>query len=158
MAAMDIKAYNNGRDALRAKDYKGAARDFEEALKSIEEHHEQYNNVLASLGLSQVLISNRNGLLLCRDAASSEVLDGDVFLYLACAEWHCLNRKRAIDALNHGCKIDNEHEQLKSAIAKLDVRKRSIFNGLPRTHMLNRTLGKFFRRNGGELTVHSLLY
>ncbi len=155
---MNIKAYNNGRDALKTEDYKGAARDFEEALKSVEEHDEQYNNVLASLGLSQVLTSNRNGLLLCRDAASSEVLDGDVFLYLACAEWHCSNRKRAIDALNHGCKIDDEHEQLKCAIAKLDVRKRSLFNGLPRTHGLNRILGKFFRRSGDELTVHSLLY
>jgi hypothetical protein len=155
---MNIKAYNNGRDALKSQDYKGAARDFEEVLKSVEEHDEQYNNVLASLGLSQVLTANRNGLLLCRDAASSEVLDGDVFLYLACAEWHCSNRKRAIDALNHGCKIDDEHEQLKSAIAKLDVRKRSLFKGLPRTHALNRILGKFLRRNGGELTVHSLLY
>ena len=155
---MNIKAYNNGRDALKTKDYKGAARDFEDALKSVAEHDEQYNNVLASLGLSQVLTDNRNGLLLCRDAASSEVLDGDVFLYLACAEWHSENRKRAIDALNHGCKIDNEHEQLKSAMARLDVRKRSIFKGLPRTHVLNRTLGKFLRRDGGELTVHSLLY
>ena len=92
IAAMNEEAYNNGRDALKAGDYKGAVRDFEEALKSIEEHDEQYNNVLASLGLTQVLTSNRNGLLLCRDAASSEVLDGDVFLYLACAEWHCSNR------------------------------------------------------------------
>jgi hypothetical protein len=155
---MNIKAYNNGRDALKSKDYKGAARDFEEALKSIKEHDDQYNNVLASVGLSQVLTANRNGLLLCRDAASSEVLDGDVFLYLACAEWHSENRKRAIDALDHGCKIDNEHEQLKRAIALLDVRKRSVFKGLSRTHMLNRTLGKLLRRGSGEITVHSLLY
>jgi hypothetical protein len=155
---MNEESYTNGREALKAKDYKGAARDFEEALKSIEEHDEQYNNVVACLGLSQVLISNRNGLLLCRDAASSEVLDGNVFLYLACAEWHCSNRKRAIDALHRGCKIDNENEQLKRAIVQLDVRKRSVFKGLPRTHILNRTLGKFLRRDVGELTVHSLLY
>ena len=155
---MNIKAYNNGRDALKSQDYKGAVREFEEALKNVEEHDEQYNNVLASMGLSQVLTANRNGLLLCRDAASSEVLDGDVFLYLACAEWHCSNRKRAINALSHGCKIDNEHEQLKSAISKLDGRKRSVFKSLPRTHVLNRTLGKFLRRGSGEITVHSLLY
>ena len=158
IAAMNEEAYNNGRDALKAGDYKGAVRDFEEALKSIEEHDEQYNNVLASLGLTQVLTSNRNGLLLCRDAASSEVLDGDVFLYLACAEWHCSNRKRAIDALRHGCKIDADNEQLKRAIALLDVRKRSVFNALPRTHALNRTIGRFLRRGGNDLTVHNLLY
>ena len=155
---MNIKAYNNGRDALKSQDYKGAVRDFEEVLKSVEEHDEQYNNVLASVGLSQVLTANRNGLLLCRDAASSEVLDGDVFLYLACAEWHCENRKRAIDALSHGCKIDNEHTQLSNAIAMLDIRKRSVFKGLDRTHVINRTLGKLLRRGSGEITVHSLLY
>lgn len=155
---MNEEAYKTGQDALKSKDYKAAARDFEEALKSIKEHDEQYNNVVACLGLSQVLTSNRNGLLLCRDAASSEVLDGDVFLYLACAEWHCSNRKRAIDALHHGSKIDAENERLKHAISQLDVRKRSVFSGLPRTHTLNRTLGKFLRRGSGELTVHSLLY
>lgn len=155
---MNEEAYQKGLDALESKDYKGAARDFEEALKSIAEHDEQYNNVLSCLGLSQVLTSNRNGLLLCRDAASSEVLDGDVFLHLACAEWHCSNRKRAIDALRHGCKIDVDNKRLKSAITQLDVRKRSVFSALPRTHALNRTLGRLLRRGSSELSVHSLLY
>lgn len=155
---MNEEAYQNGLDALTVKDYKGAVRDFEEALKNLDEHDEQYNKVVACLGLSQVLTSNRNGLLLCRDAASSEVLDGDVFLYLACAEWHCSNRKRAIDAILHGCKIDADNEKLKRAIKQLDVRKRSVFSGLPRAHALNRILGRLLRRSSSELTVHSLLY
>lgn len=53
-------------------------------LDSIDEHHEQYNSVLSYYGLSQVL----------------EVIEGDVFLNLACAELQSGNRKRAIDALH----------------------------------------------------------
>jgi len=155
---MDMGAYEKACAALEAKDYKGAVRDFEEALKDVDEHHEQYNLLVSGLGLSQVLTSNRNGLLLCRDAASSEVLDGKVFLNLACAEWHCMNRKRAIDALRHGCKIDGENEQLKKAINLLDVRKQSIFRFLPRNHPLNRILGRLLRRNSDDLSVHQLLY
>jgi len=155
---MNMKAYEKGCADLKAKDYKGAVRDFEEALKDVSEHHEHYNLLVSSLGLSQVLNSNRNGLLLCRDAASSEVLNADVFLNLACAEWRCLNRKRAIEALRHGCKIDNENERLKKAIARLDARRKNIFMFLPREHPLNRIFGRLLRRTSDDLTVHQLLY
>lgn len=155
---MNKEAYEKGCAALKAKDYKGAVRDFENALKDVAEHHEQYNLLTSCLGLSQVLTSNRNGLLLCRDAASSEVLDADVFLNLACAEWHCMNRKRAIDALRHGCKIDGDNTQLKKAITMLDSRKKSVLGFLPRNHPLNRSLGRLLRRPSGDLSVHHLLY
>lgn len=155
---MNMETYEKACAALKAKDYKGAVRDFEEVLKDVGEHHEQYNLLVSSLGLSQVLTSNRNGLLLCRDAASSEVLDANVFLNLACAEWRCRNRKRAIDALHHGCKIDSDNEQLKKAVAMLDVRKNSLFKFLPRDHPINRVFGRLLRRDGGDLSVHQLLY
>ena len=155
---MDQESYNKGRDALKAQDYKAAEQKFREAFNSIEEHHELYNKLASYLGLSQVLLSDPNGLLLCRDAASSETQDGDVFLNLACAEWHTENRERAIDAVARGCKIDGDHEQLQRAGLLLDSRRTSVVPFLPRKHMLNRVLGFMVRRTPARLSVHHLLY
>ena len=155
---MDTQAYQNAKNSLKAQDYKAAERDFKKVLDTIDEHNEQYNNVLSYYGMLQVLNSNRNGLLLCRDAASNELSDGDVFLNLACAEWRDNNRKRAVDAIQHGIKIDENHQQLNRACAKLDCRKRCCFSFLPRGHRLNRLFGRLFRRPEPVITVHSLLY
>ncbi|MCK4704954.1 MAG: hypothetical protein KAT90_05705, partial [Gammaproteobacteria bacterium] len=70
---MNTEIYEKGLQALEAKDYKAAVRDFEMVLKDLDEHDEHYNVIASYLGLAQVLISNRNGLLVCRDAASSDV-------------------------------------------------------------------------------------
>ena len=155
---MNQQAYENGIDAIKAEDYAGAARDFEACLGSIDEHHEQYNKVASYLGLSQVLVSNPNGLLLCRDAGSSEVLEGRVFLNLAIAEWRSGNRKRAIDALHRGCKIDADHAKLREACLLIDKRKKPVLEFLPREHFLNGALGRLFRRKEEGLSVSSLLY
>ena len=160
---MDTQAYQIAKDALKAGDYKAAERAFKIALDSTNEHvglanDGLYNNVQSYYGLAQVLNSNENGLLLCRDAASKEMLDGDVFLNLACAELESNNRKRAIDAIQHGIKIDAGHVRLKCAFVRLDCRKRSCVGFLPRDHRLNRLLGRLRRRPGQVLTAHSLLY
>ena len=109
-------------------------------------------------GLAQVLNSNNNGLLMCRDAASNEVFEGEVFLNLACAELESNNRKRAVDAIRHGVKIDAGNKLLNRACAKLDCRKKCCFSFLPRGHKLNRLVGRLLRRPVPEMTVHSLLY
>lgn len=155
---MDMQAYQIAKDALRTKDYKAAERAFKITLDSINEHHGQYNNVLSFYGLAQVLIANKNGLLLCRDAASNEVFEGEVFLNLACAEWESGNRKRAVDAIRHGVKIDADNQQLNRACAQLDCRKKCCFSFLPRGHKLNRLVGRLLRRPTPVMTVHNLLY
>ena len=155
---MDVQAYQNAKQAMQVKDYKAAERAFKKTLDSISENSGDYNSVLSYYGLSQVLVKNKNGLLLCRDAASNEVFDGDVFLNLACAEWHSYNRKRAIDAIRHGVRIDASNEQLNKACAKLDCRKKCCLSFLPRSHKLNRIIGRLFRRPEAMTTVHSLLY
>jgi hypothetical protein len=155
---MNTELFDKGCEAFKAQDYKAAERSFKELMKSIDEHHVFYNRVASYLGLAQVLISDLNGLLLCRDAASSETTDGDVFLNLACAEWHAENRKRAIDAVIRGREIDASHDQLVRACMLLDSRQRNVFPFLTRQHFLNRIAGRMMRRAQGEITVHSLLY
>jgi hypothetical protein len=155
---MDVEAFEKGYSALEAKDYKAAERGFSEAMKSIDENHDRYNRLASFLGLAQVLTANRNGLLLCRDAASSEALEGDVFLNLACAEWHAENRERAVDAIIRGRKIDADHEQLVKACMLLDSRRRVFFPFLEREHLLNQLLGRIMRRPQVEITVHHLMF
>jgi hypothetical protein len=155
---MNHQAFEKGRDALRTSDYKAAEREFSEVMKSTDEHHVLYNKVASYLGLAQVLTSDLNGLLLCRDAASSETQDGDVFLNLACAEWHSENRKRALDAILRGREIDSAHEQLVRACMLIDSHRLAVFPFLPREHILNRMGGRLMRRNPDEITVRSLLY
>jgi len=156
---MDTQAYQNAKDALRAQDYKAAERAFKVALDSIDEDDDKHNNLQSYYGLAQVLNGNKNGLLQCRDAASNEMNDGDVFLNLACAEWESSNRKRAIDAVQHGMKIDSDHAQLNCACNRLDCRKKCCFSLLSRSHKLNRLFGRLMRRQSGqELTVRDLLY
>lgn len=155
---MNTELFDKGCEAFKARDYKAAERAFNEVMKSLDEHHVFYNRAASCLGLAQVLTSDLNGLLLCRDAASSETVDGDVFLNLACAEWHTKNRKRAIDAVIRGREIDTTHDQLVRACMLLDSRQRNVFPFLKRQHFLNRIAGRMMRRAQGEITVHSLLY
>lgn len=154
---MDAEIFANGLSALEAQDYRGAVRDFEAALGSVDEHDDQYNRVASFLGLARVLVNDDSGLLMCRDAASNEKTYGDVFLNTACAEWHSNQRKRAIDVVRKGLKIDSGHKQLKQILLMLDTRKRSIVGFLDRNHVINRMLGRFFRRKNSELTVHTLI-
>lgn len=160
---MDKQAYQNAIDALKGRDYKAAERAFKVALDSTEEiagqvNDGQYNNVQSYYGLAQVLNANDNGLLLCRDAASKEMHDGDVFLNLACAELESDNRKRAIEAIQHGMKIDAGNDRLKRACDMLDCRKKCCFGFLSREHLLNRFFGRLRRHSGEALTAHNLLY
>ena len=154
---MNETSYKKGRESLLAEDYKAAKREFAEALKSVGEHHQLYNMVISYLGLAQVLTSDRNGLLLCRDAASSEGVEADVYLNLACAEWHVDNRHRAVEAINRGREIDTGHQQLVRASALIDSRRRNVVPFLEREHFLNRLLGRMMRKQRSELSVSKLL-
>lgn len=155
---MDTQVYQNALALFEQRDYRAAERAFKEVLQTIDESDGQYNVVLSGFGLAQVLNDNKDGLLLCRDAASNEVFDGEVFLNLACAEWQSDNRKRAVEAIRHGIKIDANHTKLNRACAKLDCRKKCCFSFLPRDHKMNRLFGRLFRRPRATATVHSLLY
>ncbi len=160
---MDKQAYKNAKNALKAGDYKAAEQAFKIVLDSIHEHiglanDGQYNKVRSYYGLTQVLNSNEQGLLLCRDAASDERFNGDVFLNLACAELASDNRKRAIDVIQYGIKIAPHHGRLNHACTRMECRKKCCLGFLPREHRLNRILGRLIRRSGQELTVHGLLY
>ncbi len=155
---MDRESFENAVSTMKTKDYLAAERAFKKILDAMNKQDRQYNLIISYLGLAQVLAGNPDGLLLCRDAAGNELLDGDVFLNLAGAEWESMNRKRTIDAIKRGVKIDADNEKLIRACTRLGCRKRCCFNFLPRAHRLNRFFGRLFRRPGEPLTTHHLLF
>ena len=152
------EVFSRGITAMREQDYPAAERAFGRVMKQTPPSHEHYSLLASYLGLAQVLTGNEDGLLLCRDAASNEMLDGQVFLNLACAEWAMGNRKRTIDAIRRGVKVDAGNRQLNHACAQLDCRRRCCFNFLPRGHRLNRFFGRLRRRPVEPPSVHSLLF
>lgn len=162
---MDKKAYKKAKEALKAGDYKEAEQAFKTTLNSVHQHiglanDGQFNKVLSYYGLAQVLNANEQGLLLCREAASNEWLNGDVFLNLACAELESDNRKRAIDVIQRGIKINPGHSKLKRACTRIECRKKCCLGFLPREHIVNQLLGRLRRRHlsGDVITIHTLLY
>lgn len=155
---MDKDSYRRAKEALKAQDYKMAERAFELTLDSIDENHHEYNLVQSFYGLTQVMSTNKHGVLRCRDAAGEEIKNGDTFLILACAEWSSNNRKRAIDALQYGIKIDPNHKLLIRA-SSLECRKQWCISFLSRNHKINCWIGRIMRRPPDKvITIHDLLY
>lgn len=106
-----------------------------------------YHNKYASFcGLTRVLSGDDSGLELCRDAASMEAMDGDVYLNLACAEWHMKSRQRAIRVLEKGLQIDQEHPGLNRFKSSVGVRTRTAISFIPRNSFLNNALGRLARK------------
>ena len=122
-----------------------AVTHFKSAYDSVNKNDVYHNKYASYSGLSRVLSGDKMGLELCREASRCEIYDGDVFLNLARAEWHCKNRKQTVVALKRGLQIDNRHPGLRLMREQLGIRQRSPLPFLPRTHPLNHTLGKLMR-------------
>lgn len=130
---------------LKDRSMPNAIDSFQQAFESVGRADVYHNKYASYCGLARVLSGDATGLDMCRQAAKSELLDGDVYLNLARAEWYFENRKATITVLKKGLKIDNRHPGLRQMREQLGVRQRSPLPFLPRTHPLNQALGKLMR-------------
>jgi len=106
-----------------------------------------YHNKYASFcGVARVLNGDRAGIELCRDAVRQELIDGDVYLNLAYAEWHIKSRKRSVGVLKQGLMVDRRHPGLKKFQQHLGQRSRKMIFFVSRDHVLNKVLGKLVRK------------
>jgi len=106
-----------------------------------------YHNKYASFcGVVRVLNGDRAGIELCRDAVRQELIDGDVFLNLAYAEWHMKSRKRSVGVLKQGLMVDRRHPGLKKFQQHLGQRSRKMVFFVSRDNVLNKVLGKLVRK------------
>lgn len=136
----------HGLESLKEDAVAQALQQFQQAYESAPFDDIYYNKYASYCGLTRVLNGDDEGVELCRDAASMENLDGDVFLNLACAEWHMKSRKRAISVLEKGLKIDDRHPGLNKFKSNVGVRTKTAISFIPRNSFLNNTLGKLVRK------------
>lgn len=134
-----------GVEHLKDRSMPKAVQSFQMAYESVDRSDIYHNKYASYCGLSRVLSGDNTGLELCREAARSEIHDGDVFLNLARAEWFCQNRKNTVVALKKGLQVDNRHPGLRQMREQLGIRQRSPLPFLPRSHPLNHALGKLMR-------------
>jgi hypothetical protein len=104
---------------------------------------EVYKNKYRSYhGVMLLKTGHLNGMDLCRQAASLECHDGDVFYNLAQAELKRGNRRLAITALHQGLEVDETHPDLQGMQREIGARRCCVLSFLDRDHFLNRLLGK----------------
>ena len=130
---------------LKDRSIPDAIDSFQQAYESVGRADLYHNKYASYCGLARVLSGDASGLDMCRQAAKSELHDGDVYLNLARAEWYFENRKATIIVLKKGLQVDNRHPGLRQMREQLGVRQRTSLPFLPRTHPLNKTLGKLMR-------------
>ncbi|MCU0230168.1 MAG: hypothetical protein MUC67_02195 [Acidobacteria bacterium] len=97
-------------------------------------------------GLLMGTVGNRTkeGLALCRNAASELFWEPRVHENLARLELACGHRKAAVSALERGLAVAPEDEGLRELRSQLGRRRRPPLPFLDRSHPVNRALGKLF--------------
>jgi len=136
----------NGIEFLRRGMLSQANHSFEMAYEQVTYSDKNYNKYASYCGYSRVLNGDRGGLSICREVARNELTDGDVFYNLAKSEWQFHDRKRTISVLEKGLEIDAVHLGMKKLRQSLGIRQKVLIGFLPRDNLLNKKLGKLFRR------------
>lgn len=93
----------------------------------------------------------REGLTLCEHAVKREFYQPENYLNLARTYLLAGNRRKAIDAVLAGRRIDRAHRGLAQLHRELGLRRRPVLSFLSRTHPLNRLLGRMrhdWKRSG----------
>ncbi|MCW8955920.1 MAG: hypothetical protein OQL09_03485, partial [Gammaproteobacteria bacterium] len=85
--------FSRGVEHLNQKCMPEAVDRLQHAYESVGRGSVYHNKYASYCGLARVLSGDASGIQLCRDAARSEINDGDVFLNLARAELFLKNRK-----------------------------------------------------------------
>ena len=138
--------FSRGVEHLNEKSIPEAVDRLQQAYESVGRSSVYHNKYASYCGLARVLSGDSSGIQLCRDAAKSEINDGDVFLNLARAELFLKHRKSAVIALKKGLQIEPRHLELRAMREELGVRRRSPMPFLPRSHPLNHAVGKLLRK------------
>lgn len=131
---------------LKAYSVLQALQNFQRAYDAVSHDDIYYNKYASYCGLARVLNGDQAGVELCRDAASKETFDGDVFLNLAYAEWYMKSRKRSIKTLEKGLYVDCHHPGLNQLQKYLGTRSKQAISFISRDSFLNKTLGKLRRK------------
>jgi hypothetical protein len=93
-------------------------------------------------GIAKFRNKRREGLALCEHAVKIEFYQPDNQLNLARTQLLNGNRKRALEAVERGLKIDREHHELLELKREMGSRRRPVLGFLGRDNFLNVFLGR----------------
>lgn len=134
--------YIKGMDYYKNKDFQCALHYLQVASKNLTKEDDSRNKVLSALGMVKVFTGDKSGLSLCRNVASTEHFDADVFFHLAKAECKAGYRRQSIKAIISGLKISSSHKGLKNLQLNIGKRRKKAIPFLSRNNSLNIMFGK----------------
>ena len=97
-------------------------------------------------GLARYQNKFEEGLQLCQQAVALEFHQPESYVFLAQTCLLIEDRRSAIDAIDRGLEIDSAFGPLVELRYRLGMRRPPVLSFLPRSHSLNRTLGKIRHR------------
>ncbi len=100
-------------------------------------------------GMARFEGRKREGLELCRHAVKVEFYRGENYYNLARTYLLFDNRGAAVRAVREGLAVDPKDKRLRKLLKELGLRSRPVLSFLPRSHPVNRFLGRVRHRLRG---------
>ena len=93
-------------------------------------------------GMARFEGREKEGLELCRTSVNLIFYDAENHLYLAKTYMLLKSNLRALRTLHAGLTIHPDHLGLQALLRELGIRRTQVLSFLPRSHFINRTLGR----------------
>lgn len=138
--------FDRGIAEAGAGNWQAAVRSFALASRVLDRETPAYARARAWEGLALVMVGERHGLALCREAAALALLFAEPHECLARAHLKLGQRREACAAIGRGLRIDPNHAGLRQLRLRLGVRRPPPLPFLDRDNPLNRMLGRLTYR------------
>ena len=136
-----------GSNALRNRYYLEAIAHFRKAieLERMERPNSACTKYISYLGLALSLAkaTSNEGLKLCQQAVERDFLNPDLYCNLGIVYSRRRQKRLAFEAFGEALALKPGHRRTLEELAYYERRREPIIPFLPRTHALNRTLGRF---------------
>lgn len=105
---------------------------------------------MSYLGLVRVLLRKdvNAAITLCEKAAEENLYHPEIYHNLGRVYLMRGERKKALDVLHQGLRIDEQNEAIQSELRRMGTRRKPPIPFLDRSHPLNHVLGKFLHLIG----------
>jgi tetratricopeptide (TPR) repeat protein len=104
--------------------------------------------LLSCYGLCISIVEKRvhEGISLCQQAISRDILSPDFYLNLGRVYLESGQKAKALDTFRRGLVITEKNSELVRELKKFGIRRKPIVDSLSRDHLLNRTIGRMLHR------------
>ena len=135
-----------------------AAGFFEHALALVQESGSRPSaRLLSYCGYTTALVRKRyeQGLRMCQLAVEQEFFNPELFCNLADVHLTCGDKAQAHLAFTRGLVLNPGHVRIRDRLREMGIRRGPVIRSLPRSHFINRTLGRMTRERARRLAARS---